>query len=94
MARSETIAGCSRTRVAARSMVFVLLVFGMCPRPAAAQVTAAITGKVQDATGAAVADASITVTNLETGAIRVVMTDGAGNFRVLSLPLGQQEIKA
>jgi hypothetical protein len=59
-----------------------------------AQVTASITGNVQDATGAVVRDASITVKSEETGAERTVTTDESGNYRVLSLPLGLQELKA
>jgi len=61
---------------------------------ARAQVSAAIVGNVEDATGAAVKDAKITVTSLETGATRTVNTDDSGNFRALSLPLGPQEVKA
>jgi hypothetical protein len=58
-----------------------------------AQVTASITGRVEDATGAGIGGATITVKNLETGATRVVTTSDSGNFRVLSLPLGRQEVK-
>jgi hypothetical protein len=59
-----------------------------------AQVTAAISGKVEDPSGFGVSGATVTVTSLETGATRVVITDEAGNFRALSLPLGLQELKA
>jgi hypothetical protein len=59
-----------------------------------AQVAAAISGKVEDASGGGVSGATITVKSLETGAMRVVTTDDAGNFRVISLPLGPQEVKA
>ncbi len=76
------------------SVAVTLLILAMYPPPAAAQVTAAISGKVEDSSGAAVDDAIITVKSLETGATRVVTTDTAGNFRVLSLPLGEQEIRA
>ncbi|MBV8845320.1 MAG: TonB-dependent receptor [Bryobacterales bacterium] len=59
-----------------------------------AQVTGSISGRVEDPTGAAVSDATITVRNLETGAIRSTTTDGVGGFTIRSLPLGPQEIKA
>src|SRR5437879_1513276 len=63
--------------------------------PAAwAQVTAAISGKVEDATGGAVGGATVAVKSLETGATRVVTTDERGDFRALSLPVGPQEVKA
>jgi hypothetical protein len=57
-------------------------------------VTAAISGKVEDASGAAVSGVTVTVKSLETGATRVVTTDDAGNFKALSLHLGPQEVKA
>jgi len=68
----------------------VLLLAGV----AWSQVTGSISGKVQDATSAPVAGATVTVKSLETGATRTAMTDEGGNFRILSLPLGAQEVKA
>src|SRR6266446_325068 len=61
--------------------------------PASAQVTASISGKAEDASGAGLHGATVTVKSLETGATRTVSTDDAGNFRVLSLPLGPQEVR-
>ena len=61
---------------------------------ASAQVTATISGKVEDASGAAVGAATVSVKNLETGAIRTVTTDEMGNYRVLSLPVGSHEVRA
>src|SRR5271166_5908504 len=58
-----------------------------------AQVTASISGRVEDATGAGVPGATVTVKSLETGATRSVVTGESGNFRLLSLPLGHQEVK-
>ncbi|MEO8049602.1 MAG: carboxypeptidase-like regulatory domain-containing protein, partial [Acidobacteriota bacterium] len=59
-----------------------------------AQVTAAISGRVKDASGSPVGGTTITVKSIDTGATRSVTTDPDGNFRVLSLPVGQQELKA
>ena len=59
-----------------------------------AQVTAAISGRVEDASGSPVAGVAVSVKSVETGATRSVSTDADGNFRVLSLPLGRQELKA
>jgi hypothetical protein len=59
-----------------------------------AQVTASISGKVEDATGAGLSGTTVTVKNLETGTARSATTDEAGSFRLLSLPLGAQEVKA
>ncbi|MGD0362760.1 MAG: carboxypeptidase-like regulatory domain-containing protein [Bryobacteraceae bacterium] len=62
--------------------------------PAWAQVSASISGRVEDASGSPVAGARVTVKSLETGASRTADTTADGNYRVLSLPLGAQEVKA
>src|SRR5438105_4080081 len=59
-----------------------------------AQTAATISGRVQDASGAAVSGATVTVKSLETGATRTSTTDETGGFRVLSLAVGQQEVRA
>src|SRR5437763_9307718 len=59
-----------------------------------AQVTGAISGRVEDATGAAVGGTTVTVKTIERGATRSVITDESGNFRVLALPIGPQEVRA
>src|SRR5262245_48767751 len=59
-----------------------------------AQVTGTISGRVEDATGAGVGGATVTVKSLETGAVRTVTTDDTGAYRVLSLPLGLQQVRA
>jgi Carboxypeptidase regulatory-like domain len=75
-------------------LIFGLLGFAGMPAPGRAQVTASITGTVEDATGAVVREATIAVKSQETGASRTVTTDDSGNYRILSLPLGPQELKA
>ena len=72
-------------------LILVALFSGAAPGQV---VTAAISGKVEDASGAGVSGANVTVKSLETAATRVVTTDDAGNFKALSLPLGPQEVKA
>ncbi len=72
-------------------LLTLLLLFTLA---AWSQVTGTISGKVEDASGAAVSGATVTVRSLETGATRVATTDEGGNFRILSLPLGAQEVKA
>ena len=74
-------------------LIFGLLGFAGMPTPGRAQVTASITGNVEDASGAVVREATITVKSQETGATRTVATDDSGDYRVLSLPLGPQELK-
>ena len=72
---------------------FFTTVFFAHPVRSEAQVAAAIIGRVQDNSGAGMNSASVTVTSLDTGATRAVTTGDDGTFRVLSLPLGPQEVK-
>ena len=78
-----------------RALISALLVFviGGPGRSLHAQVTAAISGTVQDASGGFVPDALVTVKSLETGLARSVTTDSAGDFAAVALPLGLQELK-
>ncbi len=72
----------------------ILLVSLLAAGFAHAQVTASISGRVEDPSGAGANAATVTVTSLETGATRTVTTNENGNFRVLALPVGRQEVKA
>ena len=58
-----------------------------------AQVSAAISGRVVDPTGAAVSGAAVTANNLETQATRASVTDDAGRYSIVSLPVGVYEIR-
>jgi hypothetical protein len=57
------------------------------------QVAGSITGKVEDASGAPISAASVTIKSLETGATRATVTDDNGNFAVPQLPPGPQEVR-
>ena len=85
---------CARRNFHVCILTLGLLGFVLIPLTSRAQVSASITGNVVDATGAVVRDAAITVKSLETGATRTVTTDDLGDYRVLSLPLGPQELTA
>ena len=76
------------------SLALGVLVLVVSPEWGWAQVTATVSGKVEDASGAAVGGATVTVKSIETGAARTVTTDETGNYRVLSLPVGSQEVRA
>ncbi len=67
-----------------------LLVF--CPGRAAAQISAAISGVVTDASGAVVSGASVTATDVETTAARKTTTNATGRYQLLELPLGAYEV--
>ena len=58
-----------------------------------AQVSAAISGRVTDPAGAVVSGATVTANDLETQAARTSVTDEAGRYSILSLPVGVYEIR-
>ncbi len=70
--------------------LFAILVFA---RGAQAQVSASISGRVTDPSGAAVSGATVTAKNLETEAVRTTNTDDAGRYAILSLPVGMYEVR-
>ncbi len=76
-----------------RGLLVCLMLAGIS-LPAWAQVSASISGRVEDPSGAGVSGAAITVKSLETGAVRGTVTDDSGNYTILSLPLGAQELRA
>ena len=76
------------------SLLLVSLIFFLGSTPLRAQVTASLTGTIHDASGAGVPQATVTVTSMETGAERTVISDSEGYYRVLSLPVGRYEMKA
>jgi hypothetical protein len=71
----------------------LLWVAALIAAPAWAQ-SASISGRVEDPSGSPIAGATVTVKSLETGASRTTATNADGNYKVLSLPLGPQEVKA
>ncbi len=64
------------------------------PGSASAQSQATLVGTVTDPTGAAVPAAEITVTNLSTGAERLVQTNEIGDYRVFPLNPGDHSVMA
>jgi hypothetical protein len=71
-------------------MAVLLLIF-LFPSCALAQ-TAGLAGMVTDPSGAAIAGAEVTVSNMNTGASRSTTTGDAGWYQVLSLPVGDYEV--
>ena len=64
-----------------------LIVLSITALPAWAQGTAAVSGRVEDASHGVVSGATVTVKSLETGAVRVVTTGENGAYRAASLML-------
>src|ERR1700730_16871927 len=76
--------------ILAAGCLFSFLLFA--PR-SQAQVSAAISGRVTDPTGALVSGAKVTANNLETLAARTTVTDEAGRYSILLLPVGEYEVE-
>ncbi len=75
------------------SLLLTAFLIITCLPSARAQVSASIKGEVTDSSGAGVPNANVKATNLETGAIRSSVTDGAGEYLVLALPVGEYEVR-
>lgn len=60
----------------------------------AQETTASIRGTVADASGAVVPGVEVTVTNVNTGLVRRVISDDSGAYLVPSLPIGEYQIEA
>jgi hypothetical protein len=75
-------------------MAFVLgmgLSFG---QSLSGQTGSSISGTITDLTGGALAGASVTVKNVETGAARAITADEAGRYILSSLEVGRYEVRA
>jgi Carboxypeptidase regulatory-like domain len=79
-----------QVRIALALSVFI---GALAAGPLWGQATSAIFGNVTDSTGAPLAGATVTVRNTETGVARTTVTDDTGDYRVLSLPVGQYEVR-
>lgn len=70
-------------------VIAVFLVMTLSTIPAMAQTsTGGITGRVEDSQHAMVADATVTITNVDTNASVVVRTNGSGIYEATALPPG------
>ena len=71
-------------------VLFFLIGLLLCPVALSAQTGSSgqITGTVTDQNGAVVPDATITVTQVDTGSKRTVTTNADGNYAIANLPIG------
>src|SRR5215471_14381131 len=76
-----------------RFLVLALMILIIEAPSAQAQASSSVTGIVSDPTGAPVSSASVSVKNVETGALRKAVTDEIGRYQVLALPVGKYEVK-
>src|SRR5919206_2125473 len=78
-----------------RAMVALALVAAAVPAAAQSQaINGSIEGTVRDNTGAILPGVTVTVTNTDTGAQRVVVTNDEGVYRAPLLPLGTYQVAA
>lgn len=80
-----------------RRFLLALLLSAAAVWPAAAQSTAingSIEGVISDESGAVLPGVTVTVTNLDTGDTRVVVTNESGLYRAPLLPLGRYKVEA
>jgi len=74
-----------------QAWVFAVVVFFAAASAAHAQ-NAQITGAVKDQSGAVIPGATVTARNVDTGFTRVGVTDGGGEYRLVSLPPGRYSV--
>src|SRR5258708_19601231 len=72
--------------------VFLLLLLALGPSAYAQKTSGTITGTVTDDSGALVADASVAVTSVQTGASRTGQTNSEGSFSFPELNPGMYNI--
>jgi hypothetical protein len=77
-----------------RLLLLTLLALCLAPSAALGQAaTGQITGTIEDAAGAVVPGAAVTVTNIATGATREAAAGESGEFAFLSLPPGKYRVE-
>ena len=64
----------------------------VCAPAARSQVSASISGRVTDPTGATVSGAAVMAKDVETGETRSTVTDAVGHYWVPSLAVGEYEV--
>src|SRR5579863_4907229 len=82
-------------RILCRTFFLAGLLIAICGINARAQYEdGSLIGTIHDATGAAVGNATVTVTNVNTGNVIKVNSNGAGDYEVPTLRVGVYDIEA
>jgi hypothetical protein len=76
-----------------RKLLFVFAMLLLTAHFAAAQNEASLGGTVQDATGAAVSGATVTLTSHEQGSVRTATTNSSGEYQFSFLPSGTYDLQ-
>lgn len=75
-------------------LFFLILILAINPHTAFAQGEVSLWGSVTDSSGAAIAGATVTVTNVETSSSRSLVTGETGRFNATALTVGHYEVAA
>jgi hypothetical protein len=75
-----------------RQLIILVATVGLLCGPIFAGVTASISGTVKDQSGAAIAGATVTATNLDTAIAQTQTTNSQGFYSFQSLPLGKYAV--
>jgi len=76
-----------------RATVLLVVGLGVLGKAAFGQGSATIVGTVTDPSGAAIPNASITITDIDTGFIRTTTTNSTGNYSAGELPNGAYQLR-
>ncbi len=84
------------THVSARAFIHAVcvIVLLMASLSAVAQVTVTVQGRVNDASGAAISQATVTAVNAATGLSRETTANAIGDYQIVSLPPGDYTVTA
>ncbi len=74
--------------------MYALIIVSFVATGLAQQISANLRGTVVDPSGAAVAGATLTATQTETGLARSTSTDRSGSYTLLELPVGHYRVRA
>jgi hypothetical protein len=74
-------------------MTRILAILLFLAAPAAAQVSASLSGTVTDQSGGLASAAAVTVKNAATGMVRATVTGPRGHYQFFSLPVGEYEVR-
>jgi len=87
----------SSTSYAKKALLYIYLVIlagAFAASPLSAQGDSSLWGTVTDASSAGIPDATVVITNLETGTERKLVTDESGRFNAPALPVGRYQVVA
>lgn len=85
---------CRHVRGLASRLFSIFALLAAISLPAFSQTLGQVTGRITDATGGAVAGATVTLVNVSTNAERSTMTTGDGDYTFPSVPPGVYSVKA